>query len=410
VLGRFGFPGDRRLATLWLAQAVSVFGDMLTFLAIPMLVYEATGSKAALSLTIFIRGVPSLLIGPFAGALADRLDRRAVLITSDLSRALLTIPIVFAGGDRLVSTIYAIVGLKAVIGVFFQPAMASAIPSIVERKRLMPVNSLFSFTFQTLQFIAPLAGAFLVGVIGIRALLMVDILSFGVSAWLIGLSRIPPHDSKRKQALTLKNLLREIHAGIVHVRGSKILVVILVTGLITQFGQGFISPAWLPYMVEVLGTRAASFGLLVSLQGLGCMVGSLLIMAAGIRNRGSVKGIYMFLLSATGVVIFMQTTTVRLPVFLIWATLVGCFAAGRRITATTLMQHATDQAMLGRVSSTFHICHQGALMLAVLIAGISSDWMTTRFLFVLACSLWLAGCIIGTILMAFAPEPKEGGQ
>jgi MFS family permease len=404
---RFDVLQDRRLLNLWLAQGVSVFGDMLTFLAIPMLVYEATGSKAALSLAVFIRGIPTLLIGPFAGALADRWDRRRIMIVSDLLMALLTIPVVLAEGAWMLPTIYVAVGIKAVVATFFQPALSSVIPSLVPRERLMPVNSFFSFTFQTLQFLAPLAGSVLAATVGVKALLIVDVLSFLVSAWLIGRTQIPAHPECPRAAVTVKGLLADIRAGVAHIRASKVLSVMFLTAVITQFGQGFINPAWIPYMVEVLKTSAESFGVLVSLQGLGCMVGSALLLALGVRNRTSIKGLYMVYLAGSGITIFMQVTTTHLPVFMIWGTLVGLFIAGRGIAGSTLIQHATDQAMMGRVNSTFQILNQTAMMLAVLIASLSSDWMTTRFLFVLACSLWLAGCLLGTLLMALVPEPKH---
>jgi MFS family permease len=160
-------------------------------------------------------------------------------------------------------------------------------------------------------------------------------------------------------------------------------------------------------MVEVLKTSAESFGVLVSLQGLGCMVGSIFLLVLGVRNWIRTKALYMFYLAGSGITIFMQVTTTHLPVFMIWGTLVGFFIAGRGIASNTLIQHAADQAMMGRVNSTFQILSQSAMMLAVLVASLSSDWMTTRFLFVLACSLWLAGCLLGTLLMAFVPESKH---
>jgi len=403
----FNLLQNRRLLNLWLAQGISGFGDMLTFLAIPMLVYEATGSKAALSLAVFIRGVPTLLMGPFAGALADRWDRRRIMIASDLLMALLTIPIVLVNGTWLLPTIYVVVGLKAVIGTFFQPALSSVVPSLVERERLLSVNSFFSFTFQTVQFLAPLAGSVLAVTLGIKFLLLIDILSFLFSAWLISMTQIPPHPERPHAAVTMKSLLADIHAGLVHIKDSRLLGVMLLTVVITQFGQGFINPAWIPYMVEVLRTPAESFGVLVSMQGLGCMVGSLFLLALGARNWISTKGLYMFYLAGSGITIFMQVTTTHFPVFLIWGTLVGFFIAGRGVASNTLIQHATDPRMMGRVNSTFQILSQSAMMLAVLIATLSSDWMTTRFLFILACSLWLTGCLLGTVLMAFVTERKH---
>ncbi len=413
---RFALLKDRRILALWSAQTVSAFGDMLTFLALPILVYEVTGSKAALSFTIFIGGVPSILVGPFAGALADRLDRRWIMVLCDLSRALVTVPIILAAENMLIPrtalipTIYLVVGLKSVLGSFFQPAMSSVIPSLVKRDRLMSVNSIFTFSFRTLQFLAPLIGTALVIKFGVTAMLLVDVFSFVLSGILIRVTAIPAHEKREDNRLTFRSLARDIHDGLGYIKGSKILQIMLLTGIITMFGQGFISPVWLPYVVEVLEKPAESFGILVSLQGFGCVVGSAYLMVTGARKKHSVKGMYMVFLAGSGIAIFMQISTTYFPIFLCWATLAGFFIAGRNVTTSTLMQHATEQQMMGRVNSTFQILNRAAMMLAVLIVGVgaeNSKYMSTRFLFILAASLWLVGTLSGTIRIAFEPEPRQ---
>jgi MFS family permease len=383
---------------------------MLTFLALPMLVYNATGSKAALSLTIFIGGVPSILIGPFAGAWADRGNRRRVMAACDLARAAVTIPILLVPEPWLVTTIYIVVGIKSVLGSFFQPAMSSVIPALVDRDRLITINSLFTFSMRTLQFLIPLLGVYLISTLGLRVLLGLDIASFLISAWLIGRTTLPFHAGMHHHKITVRSLGHDIHEGLRFIGGSWVLRIILLTGLIVQFGQGFISPAWLPYMVEVLEQPAETFGVLVSLQGLGCVVGSIVLLAIGIRKKSSVKGLYLLFLAGVGVTIFLQVTTTNFVVFLGWATLAGFFIAGRGAATSTMIQHATDQAVMGRVTSTLQIFNRVALMTAVALVGVSAGILSTRLLFILACSIYLAGCLLGTLLMAFVPEPDPNDR
>lgn len=396
---------NRRLLPLWFAQAVSVFGDMLTFLALPILVYRATGSKAALSATILVRGVPAIVAGPFASALADRYDRRRLMVATDLLRAVVSVPIVLVSDAALVPTIYGVVAVNAVIGSVFQPAMASVIPAMVDRRRLMTVNSVFTLTFRSLQFLAPLLGAYLISAIGARALVLLDIGSFLVSATLMASSNIPPHEAGHQRMPTPRILIADTRAGLVYIGRSKPLLVLLLAGTITMFGQGFISPVWLPYVVEVLHRPAEDFGILVSLQGLGCMAGSLLILWLGIRNRTSVKSAYVTFVIGSGITIFMQVTTTDFSALLAWATCAGLFIAGRNVAEATLRQHATDQALMGRVSGAMQLAQQGAMMVAVLLVGVGAARVSTRALFLLACSLYLAGCMLGAVLMALLPEP-----
>lgn len=390
------------LIFLWMAQSTSVFGDMLTFLALPMLVYEATGSKAALSMAIFVRGIPTLLLGPVGGALADRMDRKTLMVASDILRGLLILPILMVGSDGLVNTIYAMVALKAVVSVFFQPAMASVLPSLVDRDRLIGVNSCFSLTFQLLQFIAPLIGSAILLKYDLAILLWVDLASFMLSAFFLMLIKLPPR--KGNKSSERKSVAHDIREGLQIIRHSPMLLVLLLTAVITSFGQGFISPAWLPYIVEILGQPQESFGILVSLQGGGAMVGSVILLVWGLRKQKKLKPFHIAFLLGSGFTIFMQVTTLNFYIFLIWGTLVGIFIAGRGVTSQTLQQHATPQSAMGRVSSTFQVLSQGAMLSAVLL--VSLDLFNTRQLFLLACSLWLVGCLLGALLM-LKVEEKE---
>ncbi len=378
---------------------------MLTFLAIPILVYDETGSKAALSLTVFFGGIPQILIGPFAGALADRLDRRTLMVLSDILRALIMLPILFATGGWLIPTIYAVVAIKSLLGVFFQPAMSSVLPSLVERKQFMKLNSVFTFSLMTLQFLAPLIGAGLLDWIGIRWVLLIDIASFFISGLIIYKTAVPAHASEHPRPLSVATLRDDIAEGLHFVRQSQILRIMLMTGIVCMLGQGFISPVWLPYVVEYLEEPKEAFGILVSLQGLGCIIGTLYIMLAGVKKKRSVKGLYSFFLAGSGILIFMQITTRDFHIFLIWGTLVGVFLAARNVAHSTLIQHTTEQKMLGRVNSTFGILRQAAMMTAVLLVGVFSQWLSTRSMFILAASLWLLGTLQGAIRLAFVPEP-----
>ncbi len=400
-----GLLKDRRIFKLWIAQSVSTFGNMLTFLAIPILVYEETGSKAALSLTIFFGGIPQILIGPFAGALADRLDRRTLMVLSDVLRALVMLPILFVAGGWLIPTIYTVVALKSLLGAFFHPAMSSVLPALVERKRFMTLNSVFTFSFMTLQFLSPMIGAWLLGLIGIQWVLLIDIASFFISGLIIHSTAVPLHTTENPRPLSVASLKEDIAEGLHFVRQSKILRIMLMTGIICMLGQGFISPVWLPYIVEYLGEPKESFGILVSLQGLGCIIGTLYIMLAGVKKKRSIKGLYAFFLAGSGITIFLQITTKEFSVFLIWGTLVGIFLAARNVAHSTLIQHTTEQKMLGRVNSTFGILRQSAMMIAVLLVGVFSQWISTRSMFILAASLWLLGTLQGAIRIAFVPEP-----
>lgn len=396
--------GNGSFLKLWAGQGISIFGDMITFLAIPMIVYNLTGSKSALSLSVLIRVIPVILIGPFAGALVDRLNRKNILIGSDLIRASLTMVLLLTPDQYLLKMIYIVVFLKSLIGIFFGPALNSTIPSIIKKDDLMAANSVFGVSANILTFVSPFAGGALIAFFGARSVLMIDMISFIVSAIAIYFINIPKHPEHARKIITPALLLKDIAEGMRFIVRSKTLTVIMITTLITQFGQGFISPLWLPYVVEGLKRPATDFGLLVSMQGFGSIVGTVLLLLLGVRKSKSYKPYYALFTLMTGVTIFMQITTLNFNIFIIWGTLVGVFISGMGVTTQTIIQHIAKNEVLGRVSSTQNIISQGFMAAAVAIAGLMGDQLTTRILFIMACSIWLVGCVIGSGLMLINKE------
>lgn len=265
----------------------------------------------------------------------------------------------------------------------------------------MSVNSLSTMTINTLQFIAPLCGGAIILVFGPKIVLAIDMLSFIISAITILFVQIPKHEKLINEVITVKKLIENIKAGFIVIKKSQKLSIIMITTAITMFGQGFISPLWLPYVIEVLNQPMEKFAYLVSFQGFGSIVGSVLTMLLGIKSIKSPELLYSIFTLGVGITIFMQITTVNYSIFIIWGTLVGVFLSGYGVTTQTIIQHSTDKEFMGRVSSTFMIVNQGFMLLAVMIAGVFSDVLSTRILFVIACSFWLFGCIIGAFLMHF---------
>jgi len=401
---------DRNVRLLWAARVVSSFGDMLTFLALPMLVYDATGSTALLASTVFARGIPAMLVSPFAGVLADRWDRRRVLVWTSLGCAVLTLPPVLVSEAWLLPTILVTVALKSVLASCFHPAMASVLPSLVAKDRLLAVNAAFSTSFQTVVFLGPLAGSVLAVQGGMRSLLIVDAATFVVSAALLGAITLRANPTPTPAAArTWRGLGADLAEGLGWLRRSRLPLVLLGVGVVTSFGQGFITPAWLPYLAQVLHQPPERFGVLVGMQGLGLLLGSLLVMALGLRGRGASPGLYALFLAGSGTAILMQATTVHFGVLLAWGTLVGVLGAGRNVLGTTLLQQTVPAELMGRVASAMQFVGEGAHLLAVLVTTLAGDLVPVATLFLVACSVWFVGCVGGamfTLRLQRSPSPE----
>ncbi|HVL27498.1 MAG TPA: MFS transporter, partial [Acidimicrobiales bacterium] len=177
-------PAFRRLLA---AQTISRWGGTINAVALVVAVFRLTGSGVKVAATVAFEIVPVLLLGFVAGAVVDRRPRRRVMMAADLGRAAVAL-LLAAAGDNM-AVIYASAFAFSVGTVFFNPAAASLLPSIVPREQLVAANSaLWSAAVVSQIALAPLAGA-LVAFAGPRAAFAVNAATFVVSAAL--LRRVP---------------------------------------------------------------------------------------------------------------------------------------------------------------------------------------------------------------------------
>ena len=174
-------------ARFWAAQSTSAIGSQFTAVALPLLAALSLGaSPMAFGVLAAAAGLPHLLFGLFAGAWVDRLRRRPVMIAADIARAVLlaTIPVAAALGALRIELLVAVAFLVETFTVFFDIAYLTYIPSLVSREGLVEANSRLEATASGAQVIGPALGGTLVRVLGAPLALVVDALSYLVSATL----------------------------------------------------------------------------------------------------------------------------------------------------------------------------------------------------------------------------------
>src|SRR3712207_48524 len=174
-----------RFMQLWVGQGTSFMGDAVSMVALVVLVVQITGSASAVGGALVARLLPTLA-SPLAGVLADRLDRRAVLVASDLARAVLVLGMIFA---RDLIVLYVLVFLMGLARTLFNPTIRAAFPSVVGRGDLTRANGLISGTFGVSETVGPALGGVLVAAVGVNAAFVLDSVTYLISAAL--LSRVP---------------------------------------------------------------------------------------------------------------------------------------------------------------------------------------------------------------------------
>ena len=257
---------NSRFLRIWIGQGTSFVGDAVSMIALVVLVVEITGSASAVGGALVARLLPTIA-SPLAGVLADRVDRRFILVATDLARAVLVLGLVFA---RDLATIYVLVFLMGLARTLFNPTVRAAFPSVVGGGDLTRANALISGTFSTSIMVGPALGGLLVASIGVEAAFLADAATYLVSAILLSTVPLPrPQRENWEEA----GFVRELRSGFDYLLGARVPLAIVVGSFLTILTINATVPAEVFLAKETFGAGDAGYGLLVSLWGGGMVLG-----------------------------------------------------------------------------------------------------------------------------------------
>jgi MFS family permease len=198
---------NRQFRMLWLGQVVSQMGDWFDTIAVYTLALQLTGSSRSVALIMVARFLPSVVMGPLSGVVADRFSRRSIMIASDIMRALVVLGFLFVRRPDQMWLVYVITVLQLAFSAFFEPAKTAAIPSIVSDRELLPANAIASVTWSIMLTTGAAIGGVVTGLFGTNAAFVLDSLTFVASAILISRVRFPKRPAREKSKLTVAKAL-----------------------------------------------------------------------------------------------------------------------------------------------------------------------------------------------------------
>jgi len=387
-----------RFMQLWVGQGISFVGDAVSMIALVVLIVQITGSASAVGGALVARLLPTLA-SPLAGVLADRLDRRAVLIASDLARAVLVLGLIFAK-DLVV--IYVLVFLMGLARTFFNPTIRAAFPSVVGSGDLTRANALISGTFSVSETAGPALGGVLVATVGVEAAFLLDSATYLVSVAF--LSRIP---LPRPQMEDDAGFARELKAGFGYLAASRVPLAIVVGAFLTVLTINTTIPAEVFLAKETFGAGDAGYGLLVGLFGGGMILGSALIAALGDRVR--LLPLYFLGIFTSALALVVTGLSPTFVVALVALTVAGVANGIDNVTTDTLLQKSVPDAFLGRVFAVRFLGFSVGEVLAYPIGGAIVDASEPRFIYMLAgTATAMAGIFILIFLVAVsARNPRN---
>jgi MFS family permease len=361
---------SRNYRLFFAGQVVSLVGMWMQMTAQSWLMYRLTDSAFAVGLLGAAQTGPGLILGPFAGALADRYDRRRLLAATQL---LLVFPAFALGGLTLLGRIDPLqIGLLALLtGVIRAaeiPLRQAFLPEIVEREHLFNAISLNSAVFNAARLVGPALAGGVMALWGEGWCFMANAISFLAPITALAAMETAPRVRRPRNGTSM---LEEVLEGIRYVRGEPF-VLALLGGLMLASIVGMPYSALLPsFAREVLGGDAGTYAVLTSAIGAGAIVSALLL-----ASRSGVKGLERFpaLGSATfgaGLLLLSRAKSASVAVPLM--ALVGAGFMAQMTTTNTLLQLAVPNHLRGRVMSLHSALFLGVVPVGGVIAGKAAD-------------------------------------
>ena len=361
---------------LWGGNVVSLFGDWFNTIAIYELVKELTGSELALGLVFLTKMLPMALVAPIAGVVVDRLNRRHVMIASDVVRGVLVLGFLLVDEASDLWLIYTLTALQIGVSAFFFPAKSASLPNIVSKEDLLAANALMSATWSTMLALGAAAGGAAVEYLGIEMVFVFDALTYAVSAWFIWRTRIPQDTEAAERGVNpVVAGLRKIGEGWRYLRERPPVGRMALAKAAWSIGGG--APV---FMLVLLGdlvlpqSPAIGYSILLTARGLGTGVGPIAARSlfrdearwpAVLGGCIVVSGAFYL---GVGLVPWTGLWLVAGLVFLAHA------ASGANwVLSTTLLQQRSEDRFRGRVFSTDWLLTTLAQSASILAASLLLD-------------------------------------
>lgn len=394
---------------LWLATAVSNVGDGVRLTALPLLAATTTRQPLAIAGVMFAAKLPWLLFSLHAGAIVDRVDRRRLMVGTNIARALVmsSLALVLINGSHAIWALYAVALLLGIGEVFSDNASFALLPSVVAKDRLEDANGrLEAVVVVTNEFAGPALGGVLFAA-AIASPFALDGVSFLLSAVLI--ASMSHGREIRLEPATSTTLRQEIAEGVNWLKGHRLLrdlsLIAAATNLVLHatFAIGVL------FALDILKLDAAGFGLLLSAEAFGALAGSL--MAVRLKERLGTTASISLSLGIAGLANLVVATSSSWLVVGAMAIAISFAGGSWNVLTNSLRQGQVPNRLLGRVQSAHRLLSWGAIPLGTLLGGLLATTLGLRSPFIVAgLSLCLLSVVVRKTLRTSSGQAgKDGG-
>ncbi|WP_127474446.1 MFS transporter [Microbacterium sulfonylureivorans] len=390
----FAIPAFRRL---WSAGLISDTGDWMLFIALPLVVFQLTGSAVGTAFAFLLELVPAVVLAPLAATLVGRFDRRWLMVVVNIGQALALLPLLFVHGAGELPLAYAVILAHASLSTLFEPAKNTLLPELVDSERLVSANALNGLNQSLGRLIGgPLGGILLLaGDLGL--VVVVDAASYLLSAILIASLPAPaPASTKRAPGSPQQKSPEEKPEGLLaalripRLRGAYTVI------FVSSIAQGMFLVLFVLFVLGPLGATEAEVGILRGVQAIGAIAAGITL---GIFVRGTTPRILavasLFAFGALSLITWnLPALTTGIGFYLMLFAAVGAPGVIMIAGLMTVLQDETTPRQRGAVFAAVGLLSALGQATGILLSGLADGPIgVTPLLELQGCLYLLAGMV-----------------
>ena len=391
---------QRDFGLFWASLLFSAVGSQISTVAIAWQVYEITNSPFQLGLAGLFRALPIMLLSIPGGVLADRMDRRHLLIITQSLAALLALALALLSYFAAVEVwqIYLVTFLSGAVGIFDAPARTALIPALVRPEQLATAYALNITWRQIATLSGPFIGGVIIATVGLSASYFIDALSFLSVIVCLGLMRARPAAASGEKK---ESPLESVRSGFNFIRDNSAILGLMGMDTCVQFFGAYRS--MMPVFArDILAVGPAGLGALLGVPAFGALAGSAIVMALGNPKKKGQLIIFVTLVYTAGLISFALSRSLILSLAI--GFLLGLVDAIGETLRDTMIQLITPDRMRGRVKSFDQVFMSAGTYLGHAQIGTAATFLGVPG------ALVMGGCLgsAGVLLVAhFAPGLRE---
>jgi MFS family permease len=396
----------RSFRSLWFAGLISDAGDWLLLIALPIVVFDVTGSALGTSVAFLIELAPGIVLAPVAGRLVDRLDRRRLLLVLTGLQALALLPLLTVGGRGGLPVVYSVILVQAALAALFDPAKNALLPTLVPPRDLVSANSLVGLSQNLARLVGGPLGGLLLAVSGLRMIVLVDAISYLIAGVLIArLGRDRSGAPERPAAADRPG--PAARSGTLALLRRRQIRAVAGVAFVDQIAQGMFVVSFIIFVAQRLHGGSGEIGLLRGIQAVGAIAGGIVLSWRG--GRVSPARLTAWSSAAFGVIELVLWNAPRIstaaPIYWILFTLVG---APGVLLLTGMVSHtqlAAAEHERGRAFALLGLAGNAGQMAGILAAGLITGLLGLSTVLDAQALLYLAGGALAARLMTEARIP-----